>query len=109
VISLVCLAVLAKVDNSRRNFADVRLAIGGIGPVPRRLSDVEQFLNGGPISAERLDRAAEMPVELVASRTRQEYRRDVVRGFVLRGLIGALRNAGADPAALVPDLEAAYA
>jgi carbon-monoxide dehydrogenase medium subunit/xanthine dehydrogenase FAD-binding subunit len=109
VISLVCLAVLAKVDNTGRNFADVRFAIGGIGPVPRRLSDVEQFLNGGPISAERLDRAADMPVELVASRTRLEYRRDVVRGFVLRGLIEALRNAGADPATLVPDLEAAYA
>ena len=50
-----------------------------------------------------------MPVSLVASRTRQEYRREVVRGFVLRGLINAARRAGADPAAVTGELEAAYA
>jgi hypothetical protein len=32
-----------------------------------------------------------------------------VRGFMLRGLINAARRAGADPAALAPELEAAYA
>ena len=50
-----------------------------------------------------------MPVELVASRTRQDYRRDVVRGFVMRGLINAARRAGADAQALTGELEAAYA
>ena len=49
-----------------------------------------------------------MPVDLVASRTRQAYRRDVVRGFMLRGLINAARRAGADPDALSSELEAAY-
>ena len=50
-----------------------------------------------------------MPVDLVASRTRQDYRREVVRGFVLRGLIEAVRDAGGQIAALAPELEAAYA
>jgi hypothetical protein len=50
-----------------------------------------------------------MPVSLVASRTRQEYRREVVRGFVLRGLINAVHRAGADLQTLAPELEAAYA
>jgi hypothetical protein len=50
-----------------------------------------------------------MPVSLVASRTRQDYRREVVRGFMLRGLINAARRAGADLAALTSELEAAYA
>jgi hypothetical protein len=50
-----------------------------------------------------------MPGSLVASRTRQEYRRDVVRGFMLRGLINAARRAGADPDALAPELEFEYA
>ena len=50
-----------------------------------------------------------MPVSLVASRTRQEYRREVVRGFMLRGLINAARRAGASPQALGDELEAAYA
>ena len=61
------------------------------------------------VNAERLEQAADMPVSLVASRTRQEYRREVVRGFVLRGLINAAHRAGADLQTLAPELEAAYA
>ena len=108
-ISLVCLAVLVKLDPAGRTFEDVRLAIAGIGPVPKRLTEVEAFLRGGPVSAERLEQAADMPVELVASRTRQAYRREVVRGFVIRGLLNAVQRAGADPGVLSRELEAAYA
>ena len=107
VISLVCLAAAVKLDSTGGKFEDVRLAIGGIGPVPSRLTDVEAFLRNGPVSAERLERAAEMPIELVASRTRQAYRREVVRGFMLRGLVDAVRNAGGG--ALAQELEAAHA
>jgi xanthine dehydrogenase FAD-binding subunit len=107
VISLVCLAVVVKLDTTGGKFEDVRLAIGGIGPVPSRLGEVEAFLRGGAMSADRLERAADMPVELVASRTRREYRRDVVRGFMLRGLVDAVRDAGGG--ALTHELEAAYA
>jgi xanthine dehydrogenase FAD-binding subunit len=108
VISLVCLAVLVKLDAEGRRFEDVRLAIAGVGPKPMRLTQVEQFLSGGPLSAVRLEQAADMPVLLVASRTRQEYRREVVRGFMLRGLLNAVRRAGADPNVLSGELEAAY-
>jgi len=108
VISLVCLAALIKLNRDGSKVEDARLAIAGIGPKPLRLTDVENFLRG-PLSAERLDAAADIPVSLVASRTRQEYRRDVVRGFMLRGLINAARRAGADPGVLTPELEAAYA
>ena len=109
VISLVCLAALLKLDGQGRRIEDARLAIAGIGPVPYRLTDVEKLLRGAAPSTELLEQAAEMPVSRVASRTRQDYRRDVVRGFMLRGLINAARRAGADPDALVPELEAAYA
>jgi carbon-monoxide dehydrogenase medium subunit/xanthine dehydrogenase FAD-binding subunit len=109
VISLVCLAALLKLDPQGRTIEDVRLAIAGIGPKPLRLGDVEKFLRDGPLNAERLEQAADMPVSLVASRTRQEYRREVVRGFVLRGLINAAHRAGADLQTLAPELEAAYA
>jgi carbon-monoxide dehydrogenase medium subunit/xanthine dehydrogenase FAD-binding subunit len=108
VISLVCLAALIRLERDGRAVEDARLAIAGIGPKPLRLTEIENFLRG-PLSAERLDAAAHMPVSLVASRTRQEYRRDVVRGFMLRGLINAARRAGADTSALTPELEAAYA
>jgi len=109
VISLVCLAALVKLDARGRRIEDARLAIAGIGPRPVRLKDVEKFLSGGSLSTDRLEQAADMPVSLVASRTRQEYRRDVVRGFMLRGLINAAKRAGADPSVLTDELEAAYA
>ena len=109
VISLVCLAALIKLDPQGRTIEDVRLAIAGIGPKPLRLTEVENVLRGALLSRDLLDRAADMPVDLVASRSRQEYRREVVRGFMLRGLINAARRAGADPGALTPELEAAYA
>lgn len=109
VISVVCLATTVKLDADGRTFEDVRLAIAGIGPKPQRLTEVEDFLRGTTLDHARLEDAAEMPVKLVASRTRQEYRRDVVRGFVLRGLINAAKRAGAHPSALTPELEAAYA
>jgi carbon-monoxide dehydrogenase medium subunit/xanthine dehydrogenase FAD-binding subunit len=107
VISLVCLAALVKLDPSGRRCEGVRLAIGGIGPVPRRLNDVEELLKAAPLSAELLEQAADMPVDLVQSRTRQTYRREVVRGFLMRGLINAVARAGGD--VLSGDLEAAYA
>ena len=109
VISLVCLAALVRLDADGRRFTDVRLAIAGIGPVPRRLNEVEEYLTAAPISAELLEQAAEMPVTLVQSRTRQAYRREVVRGFLMRGLINALARAGGDVRTLSGELEASYA
>src|SRR5262245_24188999 len=109
VISLVCLAALVRLDAKCRRIEDVRLSIAGIGPKPLRLNVIEDFLRCTTITPEKLERAAAMPVSLVASRTRQDYRRDVVRGFMLRGLINAARNAGANLSLLAPELEATCA
>lgn len=109
VIALVCLAALVKVDKTGRRFEDVRLAIAGIGPVPQRLGDVERYLRAGPITADRLEWAASMPVGLVQSRTRQAYRREVVRGFMMRALLNAAAQAGAAPETITPELEVSYA
>lgn len=109
VISLVCLAVLVKLDRDGSTIEDTRLAIAGIRPVPRRLREIEDLLRGKKLTGDLLEQAADMPLDLVQSRTRQEYRRDVVRGFLVRGLIAAARRAGASPEALGDDLEAAYA
>jgi CO/xanthine dehydrogenase FAD-binding subunit len=109
VISLVCLATLVKLDTSGRRIADVRLAIAGVGPLPRRLTEVENFLRARSINTETLEQAADMPTDLVQSRTRQAYRREVVHGFLVRGLLTALRRAGIEPDVLAPELEASYA
>jgi carbon-monoxide dehydrogenase medium subunit/xanthine dehydrogenase FAD-binding subunit len=109
VISTVCLAALLKLDASGRTIVDARLGIAGIAPTPRRLGEVETALRGAPIAAETFERAADMPLPLIASRSRREYRREVVRAFMMRGLINAAKRAGADAAVLPDDLEAAYA
>lgn len=108
VISIVCLAVMVKLDRDGRTIENARLAIAGIRPVPRRLREIEDLLRGKPLSGALLEEAADMPLDLVQSRTRQEYRREVVRGFLVRGLIAAAKRAGAAPEALTPELEAAY-
>ena len=94
VISVACAACFIKPSGNRDRFEDVRLAIGGVGPVPVRLREVEDFLRGKPIDAELIAEAAAMQNDRVASRTRREYRRDVVRGFTQRALIDALADCG---------------
>jgi xanthine dehydrogenase FAD-binding subunit len=108
VISIVCLAVLVKLDRDGRTIGDARLAIAGIRPVPRRLREIEDVLRGKPLSGALLEQAADMPLDLVQSRSRQDYRRHVVHGFLVRGLIAAAKRAGAAPDALTQALEAAY-
>ena len=108
VISVVCLAVMVKLDRDGRTIEDARLAIAGIRPVPRRLREIEERLRGKRLTGALLEEAADMPLDLVQSRSRQEYRRDVVRGFLVRGLIAAAKRAGASPDALTQELEAAY-
>src|SRR5262249_55512482 len=57
VISAVCAAALVKTDAAGRKFEDVRLALGGIGPVPVRLSETEDGLKGKAISRDLIAKA----------------------------------------------------
>jgi xanthine dehydrogenase FAD-binding subunit len=94
VISTVCLAVLVHLDASGRRFDDVRIAIGAVGPVPERLPDVERLLAGREVSAELIAEAAQMAEHRVRSRSRQQYRREVLVSFIERGIVNALRECG---------------
>lgn len=95
VISSVCAAALVKLDASGEIFEDVRLAIGGVGPVPARLADIEAMLRGKRISRQLVAEAAAISADRVASRTRQDYRRVVVRGFIEAAIEDALVASGA--------------
>lgn len=108
VISVVCLTVLMKLDAAGRVIEDVRLAIAGVRPIPCRIDAVETALRGAHLSMAAIEAAAAMPLDLVQSRSRQDYRRDVTRGFLARGLIAAAKRAGADPQ-VFENREAAYA
>jgi xanthine dehydrogenase FAD-binding subunit len=96
VISVVCLAVLVRPDETGTRFAEARVAIGGIGPVPERLGRIEAFLAGKEMTADVIAEASLMPVEHVRSRSRVAYRREVVRGFMARGLTDAVFDAGCE-------------
>ena len=94
VISTVCTACLAKPSAGGNAFEDVRLAMGGVGPVPTRLKNIEAFLKGKTINIDTIAAAAQMTDGLVQSRTRQEYRKHVVDGFIERALRNALSDCG---------------
>lgn len=94
VISAVCAAGLVKVSPDKKLFADLRLAMAGIGPVPVRLDAVEAFLKGQPISRKSILAAVEIAGDLVRSRTRREYRGEVIRGFIERAIEDALADCG---------------
>jgi carbon-monoxide dehydrogenase medium subunit/xanthine dehydrogenase FAD-binding subunit len=95
VISTVCAAALIKTDASGETFEDVRLALGGVGPVPVRLADIEAMLRGQRIDRQLVADAAALSAARVASRTRQDYRRAVVRGFIEAAIEDALVACGA--------------
>jgi len=107
VISVACVAALVKLDAAREAFEDLRLALGGVGPVPVRLDDIEAALKGRPLSRALVRAAAAGAAERVASRSRVEYRRAVVPGFVEAAIEEALAGCGT---ALMEDAkEAAHA
>lgn len=109
VISVACVAAVVQLDASRTRFEDVRIGIGGVGPVAIRYPEAENILRGKPIAAECIEEAAQTAGTLVQSRSRQAYRRGVLEGFVVRALLEAAKDAGGDPHGLVPNLEEGYA
>jgi len=92
VISTVCLAALVNLSDNGRQFKDVRLALGGVGPVPVRLHESESCLISKPVDTKLINKSADLAVKNVQSRTRQEYRREVVFNFVKRGIIEAIKD-----------------
>ncbi|MCL4188928.1 MAG: FAD binding domain-containing protein [Rhodobacteraceae bacterium] len=94
VISRICVAAAVRVSADGRRFDDVRLAIGGVGPVPERLGEAEARLAGKPVTAATIAAAASGTAARVASRSKVEYRRAVVEGFVAAAIADALADAG---------------
>ena len=94
-ISTVCAAACVRLDPTLTRFEDVRLALGGIGPVPVRLFSVEESLKGRLAEQSVVERCCELPSDLIVSRTRREYRRYVSNGFAVAAISEALASARA--------------
>lgn len=107
VISTVCAAALVKPSVKDLFFEDVRLAFGGIAKVPVRAIELEDFLIGRPMNLEIVEEASILTSDYVASRTRIDYRRDVVAGFAKRSILWAASEAGYSLETESPSLETA--
>ncbi len=94
-ISTVCLATLVHLDANKR-IDDLRIAIGAVGPVPERLTDIEDLLTGVIPTPAALRDASVRVADRVRSRSRQSYRREVLSNFVERSLAAAIAHAGLD-------------
>jgi xanthine dehydrogenase FAD-binding subunit len=94
-ISTVCLATLVHLDEGNR-IDDLRIAIGAVGPVPERLTDIEDLLTGITPTSAALRDASVRVADRVRSRSRQSYRREVLSNFVERSLATAIAHAGLD-------------
>lgn len=97
VISVACLAALVKLDATGTRYEDVRLAVGGVGPVPERLRDIEDRLRGEKPDDRLIAELAEGAADRVGSRSRIDYRRRVVPGFLRAALEEATARARTAP------------
>lgn len=103
VISTVCIACVVKPSKDGKTFDDIRIALGGVGPVPVRLTEIETFLAGNKIVPETMSAVSQKTQGLVNSRTRRDYREDVVKGLIVRAIEDALHDCGHDLAILLPE------
>jgi len=94
VISVACATCCVKVSADGQRFEDIRLALGGVGPVPIRLDDAENKLRGSEITRQTIAEAAKLAPARVASRSRRDYRKEVIQGFTERAIIDALADCG---------------
>jgi carbon-monoxide dehydrogenase medium subunit len=92
-------AVLVGVDAQRRVFSHAAIALGPVAPAPFRASLAEAVLGGAPVSAATVAAAAETAMQESNPRDSClrgscDYRLEMVKVFVRRGIEAALAQAG---------------
>ena len=94
-LAIVGVAALLKVRDGYCE--DIKLALGGVGPVPFRASEAENLLRRRPLDDSTIDQAAtaaaEMSDPLSDAHASSDYRRKLVRVFVKRAIRQAMMEA----------------
>ena len=88
VISTVCVSSLVKLNNNK--FHDIRVAVGGVCEVPTRLSKTEKFLKGKSTDENNIYAASTLDLNVIKSRSRREYRKEVLQNFIIRSILKSL-------------------
>ncbi|NNL86047.1 MAG: xanthine dehydrogenase family protein subunit M [Myxococcales bacterium] len=86
-VAIVGLAIRVTVDETTGDIRDARLAVSGLGPIPRRFPGVEAMLLGRPSQAALREAAAALAEEAAADDVwaTAAYRRAVASRVFLRG------------------------
>ncbi len=98
-LPILALAAVVTIDPSQRIFKDVTLALGPVAPIPFRAAKTEAMLRGASISEKSIAMAGETASSESTPRSSllrgsAEYRREMVKVLVRRGLTIALGRAG---------------
>jgi CO/xanthine dehydrogenase FAD-binding subunit len=96
ILPMLCAAVALRVKDGL--FADPRIAIGPVAPIPFRARAAEDALGGAPVGQQAIGEAARLALEAAAPRDSLlrgsgEYRKQMVEVLVRRGLVQAAARA----------------
>jgi len=99
-LPMLVVATVVTIDPEKKTVKDAAIAMGPVAPTPFRAFKTEAKLRGVPISPKTLEMAAQDAFEEANPRSSLlrgslEYRKEMVKVFVKRGLRRALANAGA--------------
>jgi CO/xanthine dehydrogenase FAD-binding subunit len=98
---LIC-AVVVTLSEDGGDFESAHIALGPVAPVPFRASQSEESLRGAPVSLETMARAGEIAVQESQPRSSllrasREYREEIIKVLVRRGLERAVHGAISNP------------
>ena len=98
-LDIAVVGVASQLTLSNGVCAKARIALAAVAPVPLRARAAEQALEGKPVTAEAIERAAELALGVAKpisdQRGSADYRRHLVRVLTRRTLRTALARAGA--------------
>ena len=97
---LVC-ATVVETDAERKVIRNAAIAMGPVAPTPIRIREVEKNLVGGPVDLKRIESAAELALTECTPRDSClrgscDYRSEMVKVYIRRGLCKALESLGAN-------------
>jgi len=87
-------ATFVRLDKGLKVFEEVRMVIGPVSPIPFRPREAEALLRNAPVTIKMIQKAAEVASEEASPRTSlrggKEYRKEMVKVLVVRGIRQAL-------------------
>jgi len=100
-LPILAAATVVQTDSSRKVIERAAIAMGPVAPTPLRLREIEENLAGAPVSLDTLESAAELGPRECSPRDSLlrgscDYRQEMVKIYIKRGLRKALDALGAE-------------